>query len=63
MQNNDCQKLRRCPFCGSTDVYTDWWYPLNEDKQEFVKCCECGAMSGMFDRVSKAIEAWNRRCC
>ncbi len=53
MQSKESQKLRECPFCGSTLVVPiSCWY---------VQCTRCKASSGAYGSKEKAIEAWNRR--
>lgn len=44
----------RCPFCGGeAKTYGAVGY--------YVACTRCGAESGVFDRKTLAVQAWNRR--
>ena len=67
MRNKDCQKLRKCPFCGGEAeveiVSLASW-------DEFVPHCKnpkCVAFylgyidEGLYKTEAEAIEAWNRR--
>ena len=50
-------KLKPCPFCGSTDVYTmghkdDGWY---------ARCNKCSAEGPTGETDEKAKKAWNTR--
>ena len=65
-------ELKPCPFCGEAAQII-----LLEDRQEceideigngvddcndaFVECQQCWAMMMVYETVSKAIAAWNRR--
>lgn len=59
------EKLRECPFCGSTDVVL-YGYPdkvtYNGQRYHFVKCNECHCQTQRFYAVpEKAVKCWNRR--
>ena len=62
-------ELKPCPFCGgeATPVYCEngSQYTSNIlyiNKRGTVKCKRCGIrLPRIYSRVSKAIEAWNRR--
>lgn len=69
-------ELRPCPFCGRADTpeVTDWNDangideddPAYEDGPAFVVVCNyraggCGAVGGVRDRLSEAVDAWNGR--
>lgn len=49
-------KLLPCPFCGGEAVSIDGYR-----EAFFVQCEDCGATFPMFDTLSEAIAAWNRR--
>ena len=55
-------ELKPCPFCGSTDVYISFRYPLlGEGLRMLVVCNCCGCMTAQCRNEDKAVEAWNRR--
>ena len=65
MKNKDYQKLRECPFCGSTDILVKG-YPYKATyhghKHYFVICHDCGGQTKKFYAYEeKAIKAWNTR--
>ena len=47
-------KLLPCPFCGGEAF-------IVHRSGGWIYCVECGAESGYFNTLEKAIEAWNRR--
>ena len=51
-------KLKPCPFCGSSDLWIDGGEYLNNFE---VVCTKCGGRIGYFDTKADAIAAWNRR--
>ena len=59
MPKDDCQKLRRCPFCGGEAT-------IYENRHEnitygySVACDNCCA-TVFADTEEEAIEAWNKR--
>ena len=55
MQNEDCQKLRECPFCGG-EAELEW-----EGDSYVISCKECNAEMAFELTRESAIEAWNRR--
>lgn len=59
MPNEDCQKLRNCPFCGGEA------FLLKMDDHGFilfsVVCKACHAGTNGKVQENRAIEAWNRR--
>lgn len=48
-------ELKPCPFCGGQNILGFYSMVCNVNKGG------CGASSGYFSTVEKAIEAWNRR--
>lgn len=50
-------KLKSCPFCGSSDVFTVNY----ANKQYGVVCPGCNVNIGCFDTKEEAVETWNRR--
>jgi Lar family restriction alleviation protein len=59
MPNNDCQKLRECPFCGGKAKIQGRGY-LTEDYR--VYCTSCGCSTKQWTQTKEeAIAAWNRR--
>ena len=62
-------KLKPCPFCGgeATPVYCENGNQYTSNimylsKRGTIKCKHCGVeLQRVYSRVSKAIEAWNRR--
>lgn len=57
-------ELKPCPFCGS-DAQLDYLGYRDKTKNHAViRCKRCGAQiirSVSIDRLSEAINAWNRR--
>ncbi|WP_461617074.1 Lar family restriction alleviation protein [Bradyrhizobium sp. 23AC] len=50
------QSLRRCPFCGGSEVW------INGDiDPKFVVCKECSAFGPNAPTVKQAAERWNKR--
>lgn len=47
-------KLKPCPFCGNTDVYSSPHVP-------FIVCKKCRCWGPKKRTVKQAIDAWNRR--
>lgn len=58
MQNNDCQKLRRCPFCGGDNSPKDRVI-IQTDRKDVYKHWYNGCVLSGF--TIKDIESWNRR--
>ena len=54
------KELKRCPFCGSSDLWIDGGEYLNSFE---VVCTHCGGRIGYFYTKADAIAAWNRRVC
>lgn len=66
-------ELKPCPFCGGQNIGADSCNGLEEcanfeecDSQYHAIVCNCnkggcGASSGYYPTLEKAIEAWNRR--
>lgn len=53
-------KLLPCPFCGGEPTI-DRHY-IGQRKADYrIICKHCGARFFWFDRLFKAIEAWNKR--
>lgn len=50
------QKLKPCPFCGSTDIFV---YHSYVDYS--VRCRNCLVRRGEFETEEEAIAAWNKR--
>lgn len=50
-------KTKRCPFCGSSHIYTKQ-LPIGI---YHTACVNCGALSGPFLNEDDAEEAWNKR--
>lgn len=69
MPKDDCQKLRRCPFCGSNKIRIcvgtiDNGVPCDMDKPYYqVGCCACGCVVDNYDNRTKedVVKAWNKR--
>ncbi len=56
------QKLKPCPFCGSTDLYI--FHDHGHNWQVICDCYVregCGASGGYRHSREEAIEAWNTR--
>ena len=49
-------ELKPCPFCGSEDLEC-----TEACGENWVKCWDCGAMSGLREKEIDCGEAWNRR--
>ena len=47
-------KLKPCPFCGSSRVEIVGYFP-------FVRCKGCGAETDNYDDKEEAAVAWNTR--
>lgn len=62
------EKLKPCPFCGSTKLETieicrewsDGWDDYWENYWH-VRCNSCDVLVGEFFEEAEAVEAWNRR--
>ena len=52
------EQLKRCPFCGNSDVVLYKWHSANTYS---VECQECGAKSPECATTGQARSAWNRR--
>ena len=50
------EKLKPCPFCGSSNVTVYGMYP-----NSYARCRACGAEGGLCDTHDEAAAAWNRR--
>lgn len=53
------QKLKPCPFCGSSDVEILLPYPKKDDSA-LIYCFGCGLRISR-NSVSEVIATWNRR--
>ena len=58
-------KLNPCPFCGGKAIL-DSWHPYHlRNWEKIIKaevyCDVCVARSSVYDSVSEAVDAWNRR--
>ena len=51
-------ELKPCPFCGGSAFILK---SGSGDLLPWVTCIKCGAETGYYETVEKAIEAWNRR--
>ena len=49
-------KLKRCPFCGGSDIRIEKIYDYYE-----VLCCDCLSRTEEYSTNEEAIEAWNNR--
>lgn len=49
-------ELKRCPFCGGTEIIVD-----NDQGLYFVYCEQCVCQTTLYRDKENAIEAWNRR--
>ena len=48
------EELKRCPFCGGTDLFVD----PGEYRQKYeIKCMTCGGRVGYFATYQEAIDA------
>ena len=59
-------KLKPCPFCGSSNVLigddAQFFYEGKEcDLHFYVQCLTCGSCTDVCADVETAIEMWNRR--
>lgn len=57
------EEIKACPFCGGkhmtqTVSFSDGY---QEGDPVYLKCRECHSRTGMWDKQSEAIAAWNRR--
>ena len=72
--NHKMDKLKPCPFCGSTNVYETYTEEYPGVKNPEIFCNSCKAIFSIEDdspyikcdedykyRKEKTIEAWNRR--
>ena len=48
-------KLKPCPFCGSKFIQTIKIIGYS------VKCFDCGAITGPYNKRENAVKAWNTR--
>jgi len=46
------EKLKPCPFCGSTEIDADGW--VSNGGATGPECCDCGA-------TAMSVHDWNRR--
>lgn len=73
MKNINKIELKPCPFCGGQNIDLDSCKGL-EERENYEACgaqydaivCNwkkggCGASSGYYPKLEKAIEAWNSR--
>lgn len=51
------EKLKPCPFCGSTSLYV----PENPEFDCYIRCENCECRTDRFMNIDSAIKAWNRR--
>lgn len=51
-------KLKECPFCGSTKVYRSYDAEMN---QTCIRCEHCDARGGYRKTAEEADEQWNHR--
>jgi Lar family restriction alleviation protein len=49
------ETLKRCPFCGSTNLHEEKDFPF------FVHCAGCATDGPLRDDADTAREAWNTR--
>ena len=49
------EKLKPCPFCGSTDVH------LRGRIAFCITCDNCGGKGGGYPTIAGALKYWNRR--
>lgn len=54
------ERIKRCPFCGSTDVRAVWMNSAFFFSWS-VQCMRCQSNSAWFKTREKAIAFWNRR--
>lgn len=48
------EKLKKCPFCdGEAEIIGVY--------QMWIRCCNCGAETDVYDSKEELIEAWNGR--
>lgn len=50
------EKLKPCPFCGSTDLCDGY-----TAKMRYIACFECSAEGPLEKTKKQAIDAWNKR--
>lgn len=48
--------LRSCPFCGGVATHRS-----SPDKEHWITCLQCSALSPFAVSKSKAVAGWNRR--
>lgn len=53
-------ELELCPFCGEQPRIKKFYLPFARRRNVTVECI-CGANSGTWKRVDKAVKVWNRR--
>jgi len=52
------QEIKRCPFCGSKDIFNTWHEIENAYS---IYCPICYAHGPIKMNESQSIEAWNKR--
>ncbi len=52
--------LKPCPFCGGV-AEAKSYHANYDDKISKIVCTECGVETALYEFLSRAIEAWNRR--
>ena len=58
------EELKPCPFCGGEAVIREWYIRGTANRKHYrVECKNCGARctAWEYNRINKAIAAWNRR--
>ncbi|HDM8441846.1 TPA: Lar family restriction alleviation protein [Yersinia enterocolitica] len=65
MSENTDEKLKPCPFCGSTNVEAFAQYEEDcPDRSAIVRCHNCDAQSAQMigsGKIAMAKRAWNKR--